>query len=94
VRPDDGDCAGRLHGRPDRGRDPRHNHIHLETDQLGGEVGEAGILPVGVAVVNNQVLPLYPAEGTQALQKGLVAVRVYGRGGVLQVPYAGDLGPG
>ena len=41
----DGDRAGGVLRRTDRGDAPYHNHLHLEPDQLGRQVREPLILP-------------------------------------------------
>ena len=49
----------------------RHDDLHLETDQLGREVGEPLELPCRPAVLQNEVLAFDIAERAHPLQEGL-----------------------
>jgi len=48
-----------------------HNHVHLEPDQLGRQVGELLGSPLRITGLQDEVLTLYIAELTEALPEGL-----------------------
>ena len=58
-------------GRADRGGSPGHNHLHLEPDQLGRQVGEPLRLALRIAVLDDDVLALDVAQVAQTLPEGL-----------------------
>src|SRR5262249_22989404 len=58
-------------GSADSGSAHSHNHIHLEPDQLGREVGEPLLTPLRRAVLNDEVLALDIPEVAQFLPEGL-----------------------
>ena len=74
-RHDDGDRRGRLLERAQR-RPGGDNHIHLETDQLGGQTGEALRPALAPARFGHEMLSVHVAELAQSVQE-----RVQTRGG-------------
>src|SRR5262245_14491126 len=48
----------------------RHNHIDLEPDELGCDLGGAFIATLRPAILDRDIPPLAPAQLTQPLQKG------------------------
>src|SRR5215467_4338488 len=69
-REDDWDDRGRLLCREDRLGPIRHNHIDLEPDELGCDLGGAFIATLRPAILDRDILPLAPAQLTQPLHKG------------------------
>jgi hypothetical protein len=49
----------------------RPQHVGGETDELGGQGGEPLVLPYGIAVVKEDVLPLTVADLAETVPKGL-----------------------
>jgi hypothetical protein len=58
-------------GRADRGRSRADNHLHLEPDQLGRQLGQPFRLALGIPVLDDHVLSLDVAQGAQTLLEGL-----------------------
>ena len=71
ARHHDRDRARGVLGSAGRGGASCHNHVHLEPDQLGRQVGEPLVLPLRIAVLNDEVLALDIAEVAQTLPEGL-----------------------
>src|SRR6516164_1971951 len=69
-RKDDWDDRGRLLCREDRLGPIRHNHIDLEPDELGCDLGGAFIATLRPAILDRDIPPLAPAQLTQPLHKG------------------------
>src|SRR5262249_11532079 len=69
-REDDWDDRGRLLCREDRLGPIRHNHIDLEPDELGCDLGGAFIATLRPAILDRDIPPLAPAQLTQPLHKG------------------------
>ena len=67
----DGDRAGGVLRCTDPGVAPYHNHLHLESNQLGRQVREPLVPPLRPAPLNNEVLTLDIAEIAQPLPEGL-----------------------
>jgi hypothetical protein len=63
-RHDDRDRAGGLLRGTDRGASDGQDDIHLESDQLGREVGQSLDLSLGIALLDDEVLPLDVAQLT------------------------------
>jgi hypothetical protein len=78
-RDDDRDRGGRARGFPPIGAGRRHQHIDLEPDQLGGQLGQASIVAVRVAVLDRDVLTLDPPELAQTFAERLVPPCRHGR---------------
>src|SRR5262249_32778582 len=70
VSEDDWDDRGRLPCREDRLGPIRHNHIDLEPDELGCDLGGAFIATLRPAILDRDIPPLAPAQLTQPLHKG------------------------
>src|SRR5712692_1011358 len=69
---DDGNRPRRLLGGQRRWRVPRrYDHVDLQTDQLGGELGEQLILPPRIAVLKSDVASLHIALFSQPLLEGV-----------------------
>src|SRR5712692_3874766 len=49
----------------------RYDQVYLETDQLGGQIGESLPPPCRIAPLDDDVLALYPAEFAEALPERL-----------------------
>ena len=73
-RHDNGDRRGRLLGRYGSGVGPRDDDIHLESDQLGGEVRQPFTLSVRETVLTNKVPALDVAKLTETLFERLKEV--------------------
>src|SRR4029434_3587904 len=73
-RHDDGNRAGRVLERPDpRLPQAGHEDVHPKTDQLGGEERELFLSALlSNAPLDDDVLPLHPAELTQPVLEGRV----------------------
>jgi hypothetical protein len=69
-RYDDGDCLGRSFGRPDR-QSHCYDHIYLQVNQLGSQIGKPIVLPLSPSVFNVYGLPFDIAEFAQPSRKGI-----------------------
>ena len=74
-RHDDGDRPWSPLGGQGCRRAAGDDHVRLETDQFGGEIGKPLVLPLGPPVLDDDVLPLDVAELTQPLSEGVRAPR-------------------
>jgi hypothetical protein len=82
VQHDDGDRAGRGLGGLGRGRGRCDDDVRVETGQLDCQVGEPAQLPLGVAPLDGNILPLKPTEPVQCLLESLHPGVVRGGRGV------------
>src|SRR5262249_8696270 len=71
-REDDWDDRSRVLCRENRLGPIRHNHIDLEPDELGCDLGGAFIATLRPAILDRDIPPLAPAQLTQPLQKAPV----------------------
>src|SRR5439155_15099435 len=71
ARQDDGDRAGGLFGRKARWRTGRNDELHLQVDQLGGELGKPIVAVVREAVLDDDVLALDAPVVAQPLEKSI-----------------------
>jgi hypothetical protein len=79
----DRDRARRVLGRTGRYDAPCHDHLNLEPDQLGHQVGEPLFPPLRIAGLNDKVLALDIAEVAQPLPEGLQSwIGIAGRAGL------------
>ena len=69
----------------------RQDHVHFETEQLGGELGETLVLSLCPAELDENVLSLGVAEITETLAERLDAIAFERRGRVPQVTDPWDL---
>jgi hypothetical protein len=68
---DNRDAAGGLLDSPECGGPGRDDHVHLEPDEVSGELRMAIGLPFGPAVLDAEVLPFDPPQVAEALPKRL-----------------------
>jgi Protein of unknown function (DUF3568) len=71
TRHDEWDRARGVLGGADDRPAACHNPLHLETDQLGRQVGESLVLPLRPSLLNDEVLAPDVAELAQTLPEGL-----------------------
>ena len=48
----------------------RNDHIDLEPDEIGGDLGKSLAVSLGPAIFDREIAPLAPAQLTQSLDKG------------------------
>ena len=76
---DNGDGPGGALGRHGRRRGARcEDHVDLQPDELGRELGQPLVLPLGGADLEDDALTLDPAEISEAVPEGLVERRARG----------------
>src|SRR5262249_31425057 len=68
---DDGDCLGRVLGRPSRRCADRHDRVDLEAHQFGREAGQDLVLSRRVAALKGQILPFHPPKVAQRFRECL-----------------------
>src|SRR5262245_4503198 len=69
-REHDWDQRCRLLGRERRESVVRNDHIDLEPDELGGDLGKSLAASLGPAILDREIAALAPAQLTQSLDKG------------------------
>ena len=68
---DDGHRRRRLLGRSGCGRPCRDDDLDGEAHELGRQGGEPLVLPLGIAELQDEIIPLHIAEGAQLLPEDL-----------------------
>jgi hypothetical protein len=79
IRHDDGDGGRGARGGMGRLRRPRHDDVDLEAHQLGRQLGEPLVSPIGVSALDAEVPALHVPELAQPLEERVPQARP-GRG--------------